>query len=236
MIARLLLLVLEAVLAAAAAGAVLVGVLGFVRPPVTAFMLENSIASLARGRSFDIEYDWVSHEQISPDLMLAVIAAEDQRFRDHAGFDFDAIEKAAEHNRASASIRGASTISQQVAKNLFLWPGRSYLRKGIEAYFTVLIELCWSKRRILEMYVNIAQFGDGTYGAEAAARKFFGVPASRLSGEQAALLAAVLPAPLSLRADAPSSYVRRRQHWILWQMSALGGREHLRRISPRLAR
>lgn len=177
-----------------------------------------------------MDYDWTSGSRISPHLLVAVVAAEDQRFADHSGFDFEAIEKAARHNSRGGSVRGASTISQQVAKNVFLWPGRSYLRKGLEAGLTVMIEAIWSKRRILDVYVNVAEMGDGVFGAEAASRRFFRKPAASLSASEAALLAAVLPNPTDYRADAPSGYVKRRQQWILKQMRALGGEAWLERL------
>ncbi|HYC01160.1 MAG TPA: monofunctional biosynthetic peptidoglycan transglycosylase [Candidatus Limnocylindrales bacterium] len=231
MIHRLVLHALQLVLVAAAAGALLVALFGIVPPPTTSFILQSRLGEALRGTAAPIEYQWMPRDRISPDLLLAVIAAEDQLFSQHRGFDIQAIEKAVDNNRRGKTIRGASTITQQVAKNLFLWPGRSYVRKAIEAYFTVVIEMFWSKERILECYVNIVQFGEFTYGAEAAARRFFGVAASELSREQAALLASVLPSPAVLRADAPSAYVRRRQRWILSQMTALGGRAHLRKLA-----
>jgi monofunctional biosynthetic peptidoglycan transglycosylase len=159
-----------------------------------------------------------------------VVASEDQKFPEHWGFDVEAIEKAYQLNQHSHRVRGASTISQQVAKNLYLWSGRSYFRKGLEAYFTLLIEGCWPKRRILEVYLNIAEFGNGTYGAEAAAERFFHRPASRLSRSDAAVLAAVLPNPERYSAAAPSRYVLQRRDWILGQMQALGGAEMLSEI------
>jgi len=158
----------------------------------------------------------------------AVIASEDQRFLAHHGFDFDQLQIALDEHRAGDELRGASTITQQVAKNLFLWSGRSFVRKGLEAYFTVLLEACWPKQRILEVYLNVVELGDGVFGVEAAARRFFGVSASALSAEQAALLAAVLPNPRKLLADRPSSYVRSRQSWILGQMRLLETRGHYR--------
>jgi monofunctional biosynthetic peptidoglycan transglycosylase len=169
-------------------------------------------------------------EAISPHQALAVIAAEDQRFPEHSGFDFPAIERAWQDYRQGKSLRGASTISQQVVKNLYLWPGRSLLRKGLEVWFTLLVELSWSKRRILEVYLNIAQFGRDVYGAEAASRYFFQRPASALSREQAALLAAVLPGPVQYRVEAPSDYVRRKRSWILQQMRQLGGLKFLDKL------
>lgn len=223
---RLLVILFQAGLALLATSAAVVGILGFLPPPTTAFMVE---ARLARGGR-PVAYEWRSASHISPELRLAVLAAEDQRFGEHAGFDFDAIRKAARHNSRGGSVRGASTISQQVAKNLFLWPGRSYLRKGIEAAFTVLVEAFWTKRRILEVYVNIAELGDGVFGAEAASRRFFGKSAAALTREEAALLAAVLPNPREMHVARPSSSVRRRQQWILKQMQALGGTRFLDRL------
>jgi len=152
------------------------------------------------------------------------VAAEDQKFLDHEGFDFESIEKAVELNKRRGRSRGASTISQQVAKNLFLWPGKNYLRKGLEAGYTILIEALWPKRRILEVYLNIAEFGDGTYGVEAASRRFFHKPSSRLTRYEGALLAAVLPNPKRMRADRPTRYVERRAWWIERQMMRLGYR------------
>ena len=159
-----------------------------------------------------------------------MVASEDQLFPVHRGFDLESIREAAEGNNQGKRVRGASTISQQVAKNLFLWSGRSYLRKGIEAWFTMLIELIWPKHRILEVYLNIAQFGRGIYGVEAAARTFYHASAARLIPAQAATLAAVLPSPLRMHADRPSRYVRTRRDEILAQMRALGGRAYLKRL------
>ncbi len=203
----------------------------WVNPPFSAFMAESRISAWAsRDRTYQFRSSWVDLTRISPNLPLAVVASEDQKFPEHWGFDVEAIEKAYEMNQHSHRVRGASTISQQVAKNLFLWSGRSYLRKGLEAYFTVLIEGCWPKRRILEIYLNVAEFGYGTYGAEAAAQRFFHKPASRLSRSDAATLAAVLPNPEHWSAAAPSRYVQQRRDWILNQMQALGGPEMLGEI------
>jgi len=173
---------------------------------------------------------WVDLQQISPNLALAVVASEDQKFPGHRGFDVEAIERAYALNQHSHKIRGGSTISQQVAKNLFLWSGRSYFRKALEACFTVLIEGLWPKRRILEVYLNTAEFGYGIYGAEAASERFFHIPASRLTRSDAAVLAAVLPNPERYSAAAPSRYVQQRRDWILGQMQALGGPEMLGEI------
>jgi monofunctional biosynthetic peptidoglycan transglycosylase len=172
----------------------------------------------------------VSLEQISPHAAIAVIASEDQQFPFHAGFDFNSIREAVRASEHGRRLRGASTISQQVAKNLFLWNGHSFIRKGFEAYFTVLIEAFWPKERILEMYLNIAQFGDGIYGVQAAAERFWGTSARRLTPEEAALLAAVLPNPLRMHAERPSTYVLERRDWILEQMRELGGAGYLRSV------
>ena len=202
--------------------------LRWVNPPFSAFMAETQIAAWQkRDHSYVFRHQWRDLKQISPNLPLAVVASEDQKFPEHWGFDVEAIEKAYELNQHSHRVHGASTISQQVAKNLFLWSGRSYFRKGLEAYFTVLIEACWPKRRILEIYLNIAEFGYGTYGAEAAAQRFFHKPAAKLSRSDSAVLAAVLPNPQLLSAADPSPYVQKRRDWILGQMQALGGPEML---------
>ncbi len=176
----------------------------FVPPPVTYLMIER----LFEGRGF--ERHWRPIGQMSPRLVRSVIAAEDARFCQHHGFDFQAMEKALQHNAKSKRIRGGSTISQQTAKNIFLWPNRSYVRKGLEAYFTVLIEAIWGKRRIMEVYLNSVEWGPGIYGAEAAARKNFGVGADKLSDAQAARLAAILPSPLKWQAAKPGPYVKKR--------------------------
>jgi monofunctional biosynthetic peptidoglycan transglycosylase len=203
----------------------------WVNPPYSAFMAETQIAAWSgRDSSYVFRHSWVDLKRISPNLPLAVVASEDQKFPEHWGFDVEAIEKAYALNQHSHKVRGASTISQQVAKNLFLWSGRSYFRKGLEAYFTVLIEGCWPKRRILEIYLNIAEFGYGTYGAEAAAQRFFHKSAARLSRSDAAVLAAVLPSPEHYSAAAPSRFVQQRRDWILRQMQALGGPDMLDEI------
>ncbi len=176
----------------------------FVPPPVTWLMIQR----VFEGKGFDRR--WRSLDDMSPRLVRAVIAAEDAKFCDHNGFDFGAMEKAMESNAKGKKLRGGSTISQQTAKNVFLWPGRSYVRKGLEAYFTVLIEVIWGKQRIMEVYLNSIEWGPGVYGAEAAAQKNFGVSASQLSPAQAARLAAILPSPLKWRAAQPGPYVKRR--------------------------
>jgi len=208
-----------------------VAALRWIDPPFTAFMAEARAEAWARrDLSYVSRHSWVDLNRISPNLPLAVVASEDQKFPEHWGFDVEAIEKAYALNQHSHKVRGASTISQQVAKNLFLWSGRSYFRKGLEAYFTILIESLWPKRRILEVYLNIAEFGAGTYGAEAAAQRFFHKSAAQLTRSDAALLAAVLPNPERYSASAPSRFVQQRREWILGQMQALGGPEMLGEI------
>ena len=210
--------------------------LRWLRPLTSAFILEaEAEAWAAQDHGYRTDFKWVSLEQISPHAAIAVIASEDQLFPFHAGFDFDSIREAVRESERGRRLRGASTISQQVAKNLFLWPGHSFVRKGLEAYFTVLIEGLWPKERILEMYLNVAQFGNGIYGVQAAAERFWHKPARRLSSEEAALLAAVLPNPLRLRADRPSRYLLSRRDWILDQMRMLGGPEYLRALESERA-
>jgi monofunctional biosynthetic peptidoglycan transglycosylase len=193
-------------------------------PPTSAFMLERRLDAWRDGdRDFQLRYRWRSFEQISRWLPMSAIASEDQKFFQHNGFDFQAIDKDMQRNREGEPVRGASTISQQVAKNMFLWGGRNYVRKGLEAWYTVLIEHLWSKRRILEIYVNIAEFGDGVYGADAAATDLFHTTAARLTPAQAARLVAVLPNPRHWSAAKPTAYVLRRAAWIERQIRQLGG-------------
>ena len=227
-LSRLLRAIVGFVAICVAASILLVLLLRWINPLFTAFMAEAQVAAwMSRDSNYVFRHSWVDLDRISPNLPLAVVASEDQKFPEHWGFDVAAIEKAYALNQHNHKVRGASTISQQVAKNLFLWSGRSYFRKGLEAYFTVLIEGLWPKRRILEIYLNIAEFGYGTYGAEAAAQRFFHKPAARLSRGDAAALAAVLPSPERFSAVAPSRYVQQRREWILGQMQALGGPEML---------
>jgi monofunctional glycosyltransferase len=191
--------------------------------PTSSFMLQYRVAGwLAEPPRPAPDYRPVPATAISPWAALAVVAAEDQTFPTHHGFDLAAIERARSYNRQNRRTRGASTLSQQVAKNLFLWPSRSWLRKGAEVYFTLLIETFWPKHRILEVYLNIAEFGPGIYGVEAASQRYWGKPAGRLNADEAALLAAVLPSPRRLRADAPSDYLRSRARQIRVQMHQLG--------------
>jgi monofunctional biosynthetic peptidoglycan transglycosylase len=179
-------------------------------------------------------YRWVSYGNISPYVALAAIASEDQRFPEHHGFDLEELEQAIEAYQRGEDLRGASTISQQVAKNLYLWPGRSMWRKVPEAGLTVMIEWLWTKQRILEVYLNIAQFDDSVFGVEAASQRFFGVSASNLTPDEAAALVAVLPAPALYEVSPPSPEVVQRQFWILQQMQQLGGLEYLQRLDPEL--
>jgi monofunctional biosynthetic peptidoglycan transglycosylase len=183
---------------------------------------------LQEGPVGDLEHSWVPRDAIAWDAARAVIAAEDQRFAEHHGIDFKQLNEAIEDYRDGDDLRGASTITQQVAKNLFLWQGRSVVRKGLDAYFAVLIELCWPKERILEVYLNVAEFGPGIFGVEAAAREHFGTDAASLSLSQSALLAAVLPNPLRMSASQPSDYVRERREAIVEQVHLLESRGHYR--------
>jgi monofunctional glycosyltransferase len=201
-------------------GSVVLILVLYIFPPVkTAFM---EIDNWTNEGKYEIQYQWESWDNISPYVPLAMICAEDQKFTDHYGFDLESIEEAWDERQQGKRFRGASTISQQVAKNLFLWPGKSFLRKGMEAYFTVLIELLWSKKRTLEMYVNIAQFGKGVYGVQAAGQKYFKKDASNITYYEAALMGAVLPNPVRLKLDRPSNYVKDRTEWILLQMDQMG--------------
>jgi monofunctional glycosyltransferase len=205
--------------------------LRWLHPLTSAFMLEARLGAWSvQDGGYTTDYRWVSLERISPHAAIAVIAAEDQQFPFHTGFDLDSIRAAVRASERGRRLRGASTISQQVAKNLFLWPGHSFVRKGLEAYFTVLIETLWPKERILEMYLNVAQFGDAVYGVQAAAQRFWHKPAQRLDSSEAALLAAVLPNPLRLHAERPSRYVLQRRDQILVQMRGLGGAAYLRAL------
>lgn len=205
--------------------------LRWIHPVTTSFMTQRRIAAWWNGeRDFRLRYHWVGWDSISPHAGIAVVAAEDQKFPVHAGFDIEAIEDARREYEEGGRQRGASTISQQVAKNLFLWPNRSWVRKGLEAYFTVLIERFWTKRRILEVYLNVAEFGPGVYGVGAASETFFRKSAARLAPEECAMLAAVLPSPRRLHADRPTPYVLERRRWILRQMDRLGGPAYLQAI------
>jgi monofunctional glycosyltransferase len=212
--------------------------LRFVPPWTSAMMLERQLGAWIHGeKDFRLRQHWVPWKQISPWVPLAMVAGEDQKFPYHHGFDFDSIQDAMDAADDGKRLRGASTISQQTAKNLFLWNGRSFVRKGLEAYFTVLIELTWPKQRILEVYVNIAELGNGIYGVGAASEAYFHTSPAQLGPAQAARLAAVLPSPIRLHADRPSAYVQGRANWIQQQMSHLGGPAYIGdRAPPRSGR
>ncbi|WP_413577642.1 monofunctional biosynthetic peptidoglycan transglycosylase [Bdellovibrio sp. HCB290] len=191
----------------------------FIPVYVTPLMLIRSAQSIFSDKFIGINHDWVSLDEISPSIQKAVLKAEDYRFFEHSGFDFVAIEKALKYNKTHKRIKGASTISQQTAKNVFLWPNRDWVRKGLEAYFTVLIEFTWPKERIMEVYLNVIEMGPGVYGVEAASQKYFKKSAKNLSSSQSSLIAAVLPNPRRFRIDRPSNYVVRRQQKILYRVS-----------------
>lgn len=199
----------------------LVAALRVADPPTTAFMVGARLEAWRGDRQMSFDQRWVPGACLPDSIRLAVMAAEDQKFPRHRGFDVDQITSALADARRGERLRGASTLSQQTAKNLFLWPGQSWLRKGLEAALTVLIEALWPKQRILEVYLNAAEFGHGVYGVEAAAQRFFDKPSHLLSAPESALLAAVLPSPRRLDAAAPSAYLRERQRWILGQMPTL---------------
>lgn len=191
----------------------------FVPVPYTSLMAIRSIES---DDTYTTRHNWVPISEISPYLQLAVICAEDQTFLSHNGFDRKAIEKAFESNEKGKKLRGGSTISQQTAKNVFLWPHRTWFRKGLETYFTFLIENLWSKERILEVYLNSIEMGNGIYGAEAASQHWFNKPAKSLKAENAAAIAAILPNPRTYRANPPGPYVSKRIQWIVRQMRYYG--------------
>lgn len=218
-------------LTVAGATAVLVLCFRWIPPPTSAVMLARRFAEPTRGTTRPhLHFRWTRWNAISSSMGLAVVAAEDQRFPMHWGFDFASMADAVEAQGEKGRLRGASTITQQVARNLFLWQERSYLRKGLEAYFTVLLELLWPKRRILEVYLNIVEFGEGNFGVGAAAHAYFGKHPIELLPAEAALLAAVLPNPNRLHVRNPTAYVRRRASWVESQMSQLGGTAYLKEL------
>ncbi len=201
---------------------------GYFNPSHSALMLERKLSHWRANESYSIDREWMSYEELPDALKLAVIAAEDQLFPEHKGFDINAIAKAFKRNKSqSRTTFGASTISQQVAKNQFLWSGRSYLRKGVEVWFTFLIESTWSKQRILEVYLNSVEWGDGIFGAQAAAQYYFGKDANQLTQSQANQMAAILPSPLTRSASQPSAYTKQRANWINQQIHQLGGVQFL---------
>jgi len=212
-----------------------VGVLRFVDPPFSAFMAIRQFDAWAQGDwRFRVAHDWRDLDRMAASLPVALVAAEDQAFAAHRGFDLEAIEQARRRNEQGGRLRGGSTISQQLAKNLFLWQGSSaasrWTRKGVEAWYTVLIEWMWPKRRILEVYANVAEFGDGVYGAQAAARSFFGRDAAALTPSQSARLAAVLPNPKRYSAANPGPYVQRQARWVERNMRQIGGDAYLKTL------
>jgi monofunctional biosynthetic peptidoglycan transglycosylase len=196
----------------------------FINPPVTPLMVIRIGEQAWNGQVIKLKKDWIGLDKMSANLPLAVVASEDNLYMEHSGFDFKSIEKAKEYNtkKQGKKVRGASTITQQTAKNVFLWPQRSWLRKGLEVYFTVLIEFVWGKKRILEVYLNVIETGKGIYGAEAASQNYFGKSASGITRGEAALIAAVLPNPLKWNPATPTPYIRGRQQWILWNMNNIG--------------
>ena len=198
----------------------------FVPVPFTPLMITRAIDQKLDGQEMTCSHDWVSIENISTNMQKAVIASEDGNFLTHNGFDFDAIKKAMENNEKGKKLKGGSTISQQTAKNVFLWQGRSYLRKGLEAYFTVLIELIWGKERIMEVYLNSIEMGTGVYGVEAAAKHWYGKTAANLSKREAAGIAAILPNPRKFKASNSSSYIERRKGRIVEHMGYVGKLEY----------
>ncbi|MFC4870492.1 monofunctional biosynthetic peptidoglycan transglycosylase [Negadavirga shengliensis] len=219
----LLVFVFRLLLGLLAFSVLLVIVYRFVPVPVTPLMAIRMVEQAKDPeREVLLVKDWVPISEISHHMVMAVIAAEDQKFLQHSGFDWEAIDKALEGNKLGKRIKGGSTISNQTAKNVFLWPGRNMLRKALEAYFTLMIEFLWSKERIMEVYLNVIEMGDGIYGAEAAANMYYQKSAKDLTRAEAALIAAVLPNPLRWTPASPTSYIRNRQAWILRNMNNLG--------------
>ena len=202
----------------------------FVPPPGSMVMVERKVQSWINSEPVDIQRQWRSWENLSSNAKLAVISAEDQRFPQHRGFDFVEMRRAWVASRDGERLRGASTLSQQTAKNVFLWSGRSWVRKGLEAWFTLLIETLWGKQRILEVYLNVAEWDTGVFGLEAAANHYFGASGSALTERQASLLAAILPNPRNRSASRPDAQVERRSQWIRQQMRNLGGTSFLERL------
>jgi monofunctional biosynthetic peptidoglycan transglycosylase len=197
----------------------------FVNPPVTLLMIERGFERKAAGKEWKIDKQWKTFDEIADPMKRAAVAAEDQSFLENHGFDFHSIEKAIRKNAHSKKLIGGSTITQQTAKNVFLWPGRSFIRKGFEAYFTVLIEVFWSKKRTMEVYLNVIEMGDGIYGVEAASQAYFHKPASQLTNQQAAAIAVIFPSPLKWSATKPTRYLRHRQYLIMKNMRRLGDLE-----------
>lgn len=196
----------------------------YVPVPITPLMVIRCIEQKSDGKTMKMKHDWVKLEEISPKLQLAVVCSEDQNYLKHFGFDWGAIEKAMKENEEGKKIRGASTITQQTAKNVFLWPGRSYIRKGFEVWFTVLVEIIWNKERIMEVYLNSIEMGDGVYGAEAASQHWYNKKANKLTKDEAAGIAAILPNPLKYKANPPTNYIIKRKTWVKQQMNYWGNK------------
>lgn len=207
----------------------------WINPPASTLMLEQYISAKLNGQEYQSQRHWLPWSQLPAHLKIAVIAAEDQQFNTHYGFDLAAIRAALTYNAKRENIRGASTLSQQVAKNTFLWSSRSWPRKILEAWFTLWIELLWSKERILEVYLNSAEWGPGIFGAQAAAHYHFNTNAAQLSHQQAYLLAAILPSPLKRSASQPSAATAQRAHWIARQVRQLGANQYLDSLQPKRA-
>lgn len=202
----------------------------WIDPPTTSFMVQRQIEAWRAEEDFELQYQWTEWGSISPAIKMAAIASEDQNFAVHWGLDINSIQKAIDEYERGEGLRGASTITQQTAKNLFLWPSQSYLRKGIETYFALLMELFWPKERILEMYLNIIEFGDGIYGVQAASQTFFDTIPAELSEWQSALMVTALPAPKRYNLANPSNYMMERRMWVLQYMDFLGNATYLDRL------
>lgn len=209
----------------------LVFLLKWINPPTSSFMLQREItARMNDNNNFKLQYHWADWEEISPYVKVAAITSEDQRFAEHWGLDINAIQEAITEHQKGESLRGASTITQQVAKNLFLWPRQSFIRKGVEAYFALIIEMLWPKKRILEVYLNIAEFGNGIYGVKAASKTYFDTPPSKLNMMQSALMVTALPSPRRYNLSDPSPYMISRRNWILQYMFYLGNTDYLKKL------
>lgn len=223
MIKRIFILILKIIFCLILFSIILTAAYTVINPPVTPLMLIRSIEYITEGKPPKIDKDWVSYDKVSKKLLRAVISAEDARFMRHKGFDWKAIEAAQKYNERmqGKKVRGASTISMQTAKNTFLWPTRSWVRKGLEAYFTVLIEAVWGKQRILEVYVNVIEWGEGIYGVQAASQYYFNKDADKLTTREAALLAAIIPNPRRWSASNPTPYIERRASWIMGRMNSV---------------
>lgn len=223
MIKRIFILILKIIFCLILFSIILTAAYTVINPPVTPLMLIRSIEYITEGKPPKIDKDWVSYDKVSKKLLRAVVSAEDARFMRHKGFDWKAIEEAQKYNERmqGKKVRGASTITMQTAKNTFLWPTRSWVRKGLEAYFTVLIEAVWGKQRILEVYVNVIEWGEGIYGVQAASQYYFNKDADKLTTREAALLAAIIPNPRRWSASNPTPYIERRASWIMGRMNSV---------------